>query len=303
MFIRIFISLLYKHFLQLLYKHFLRPLMKQLNLRCLIFEMIAVLIFYFSFSSSAQTTVRGNVVNERGEKVEYVNIGIEEDSVGVISDAEGRFTLTIPAGRKDDLTFTHVSYETATIPYQEYAANNHLTIMLHDKVVALTEVVVGKKNAPRTLSGKSWVTLGVVAFTGHYHGDAEWGPIFKNRKDYLLTDILLEINECRYEECMLSFNVYELQGKQFVNIMNKPIYKKVTPADNGTQLCISPEESILLKGKKKYCVCVGMVDTKGEGALYFPANFKSSYARNAVKGKMRKIPAGPPIIVKGTEVE
>lgn len=261
-----------------------------------------VSLLTFSFSASAQTTIKGHVVNERGEKVEYVNIGIEEDSVGVISDANGHFTLTIPAGRKDDLSFTHVSYQSATIPYQTYATNNPLTVTLHDKVVALTEVVVGKKNAPRTLSGKSWVTIGVVAFQGKYKGDAEWGPIFQNRKDYLLTDILLSINSCTYEECMLSFNVYELQGKQFVNIMNKPIYKKITPADDGTQFSVSPDESILLKGKKKYCVCVGVVDTKGEGGIFFPANYKSSYARNAVKGKMRKLPICPPIVVKGCEI-
>ena len=254
-----------------------------------------VSLLTFSFSASAQTTIKGHVVNERGENIEYVNIGIEEDSVGVISDANGHFTLTIPAGRKDDLSFTHVSYQT-------YATNNPLTVTLHDKVVALTEVVVGKKNAPRTLSGKSWVTIGVVAFQGKYKGDAEWGPIFQNRKDYLLTDILLSINSCTYEECMLSFNVYELQGKQFVNIMNKPIYKKITPADDGTQFSVSPEESILLKGKKKYCICVGVVDTKGEGGIFFPANYKSSYARNAVKGKMRKLPICPSIVVKGCEI-
>jgi len=56
----------------------------------------------------AQTTVKGHVINERGDAVEYVSIGIEEDSVGVISDAQGHFTLTIPTGRKDELTFTHV---------------------------------------------------------------------------------------------------------------------------------------------------------------------------------------------------
>ena len=36
---------------------------------------------------SAQTIVKGNVVNQRGESVEYVSIGFENDSVGVISDA------------------------------------------------------------------------------------------------------------------------------------------------------------------------------------------------------------------------
>ena len=76
----------------------------------------AILLALITMTGWAQTTVKGHVVNERDENVEYVSIGIEEDSVGVISDAQGHFTLTIPAGRKDELTFTHVSYQTATIP-------------------------------------------------------------------------------------------------------------------------------------------------------------------------------------------
>ena len=78
--------------------------------------IITILLALVAMAGQAQTKVIGRVVNERGDCVEYVSIGIEEDSVGVISDAQGHFALTIPAGRKDILTFTHVSYQTATIP-------------------------------------------------------------------------------------------------------------------------------------------------------------------------------------------
>ena len=134
----------------------------------------------------AQTAVNGHVVNEQGVGIEYVSIGIEEDSVGVISDAQGYFSLTVPKGRRDKLSFTHVSYQTATIPYQTYANGEELTVTLQDKVVELAEVVVGKKNKPHTLSGKSWVSTGTVGFAGAHKGeDIEWGPIFQNSKDCL----------------------------------------------------------------------------------------------------------------------
>ena len=274
-------------------------MMKRLRL------VLAILAAVASARGLAQTAIKGHVINEQGESIEYVSIGIEGDSVGVISDAQGHFTLTIPAGRKDDLTFTHVSYQTTTIPYKTYTEGRELTVTLKDKIIELTEVVVGKKNKSHTLSGKSWLRSGLVGFTGNQTGDTEWGPIFKNRKDFVLSDILLTISQCKYEECVLSFNVYELRGKQFVNILNKPIYQRITPADDGRQFCVSPSESVILKGKKKYCVTVSMVDVKGKGkgALYFPANFKSSYVRNAVKGKMRKLPACPMMVVKGYEIE
>ena len=59
--------------------------------------IITILFALAAMAGQAQTKVKGHVVNERGETVEYVSIGIEEDSVGVISDAQGHFALTIPA--------------------------------------------------------------------------------------------------------------------------------------------------------------------------------------------------------------
>ena len=110
--------------------------------------IITIILAFVAMAGQAQTKVKGHVVNERGETVEYVSIGIEEDSVGVISDAQGHFALTIPAGRRDDLTFTHVSYQTTTIPYATYADGHELTVTLKDKVVELAEVVVGRKGIP-----------------------------------------------------------------------------------------------------------------------------------------------------------
>ena len=266
-------------------------------------SIIIVLLASIGIASQAQTTVKGHVINEQGAGVGYVSIGIEEDSVGVISDAEGHFTLTVPAGRKDELTVTHVSYQTATIPYVSYADGRELTVTLRDKSFELAEVVVDGKNKPQTLSGKSWISVGKAAFEGDCKGDLEWGPIFKKKKDYLLTDIIVSIDRCEYEECLLSFNCYEVRDKEFVNVLNKPIYKCVTPADNGKQIYVRPEELIVLKGKNKYCITISVVDIKGKGRLSFPVNLKSYYARNNVKGKMKKIPGGPMIVVKGYEIE
>ena len=58
-----------------------------------------IMLAFVCMTGTAQTIVTGQVVNERGESIEYVSIGFEEDSVGVISDAKGNFELTIPTGR------------------------------------------------------------------------------------------------------------------------------------------------------------------------------------------------------------
>ena len=184
---------------------------------------------------SAQTIVKGHVVNERGETVEYVSIGFAEGesqslSVGTISDAKGNFELEIPANRKNDLVFTHVSFQKTIVPYEIYANGQQLTVTMKDKMVELAEVVVGKKNKPQKITGKA-IGGPVASFRGKGKVDGtEWGPVFKSKKDYVISDILLTIKGISYQWCVLSFNIYEIQGNKFVNILNKPIYHRIEKA-------------------------------------------------------------------------
>ena len=60
--------------------------------------IITILFALAAMAGQAQTKVKGHVVNERGETVEYVSIGIEEDSVGVISDRQRFPTQLTPMG-------------------------------------------------------------------------------------------------------------------------------------------------------------------------------------------------------------
>ena len=179
----------------------------------------------------AQIKVKGNVINEQGETVEYVSIGFddENDSVGVISDAKGHFELTIPKGRKNALSFTHVSYLPAEVSYQEYASGKELTVVLKDKVVELAEVVIGKKNKPKTIVGKGIPAPGLVGTAGQ---GSELGPeggvAFSCSKEYVISDILIKISGCSFKQCKVSINVYEKNGKQFRNILQKPIYEYLT---------------------------------------------------------------------------
>ena len=275
-----------------------------------IFFAMLIAIITIASPVSAQTIVKGHVVNERGETVEYVSIGFEEDnvedqssSVGTISDAKGNFELEIPANRKNDLVFTHVSFQKAIVPYETYANGQQLTITMKDKVVELAEVVVGKKNKPQKIAGKA-ISGPVASFRGKGKVDgAEWGPVFKTKKDYVISDILLTIKGISYQWCVLSFNIYEIQGNKFVNILNKPIYHRIEKRNGKQPLDIQPEETIVLRGKRKYYISVMVVDSDRYGILDMQSQFKTSYARSITKGKKRKLHIGPAIQLKGYEIE
>ena len=244
----------------------------------IIYIAMLIAIITAALPVSAQTKVKGHVVNERGESIEYVSIGFENDSVGVISDAKGHFELTIPAGRKDELSFSHVSYLTAEIPYEKYAKNDKLTVVLKDKVVELAGQ--GSNLGP------------------------EGGVAFSCKKSYVISDILVKVSGCTFKKCKVSINIYERRGKQFVNIHQKPIYETITNEKSKYFLDICPEENIVLKPKTDYYVSIRVVDGFGDkGYLYLNAYMKSGLYRNAVKGKTKKLPVCPAIQVKGYEIE
>ena len=270
-------------------------------------NIVAMLIAIMTAAStvSAQTIVKGHVVNERGESIEYVSIGFENDSVGVISDAKGHFELTIPAGRKTELSFSHVSYFTTEIPYEKYAKNDKLTVVLKDKVVELAEVVIGKKNKPKTIVGKGIPAPGLVGTSGQGSNlGPEGGVAFSCKRSYVISDILVKISSCTFKQCKVSINIYERKGKQFVNIHQKPIYETLTNDKSKYILDIRPEENIVLKPKTDYYVSIRVVDGFGKkGFLYLNAYMKNGLYRNAVKGKTKKLPVCPAIQVKGYEIE
>ena len=270
--------------------------------KTIIFAML-IAIMTIASPVSAQTIVKGCIVNERSETIEYVSVGLEEDSIGTISDANGNFELEIPTNRKNDLVFTHVSFQKAVVPYETYANGQQLTVTMKDKVVELAEVVVGKKNKPQKIAGKA-ISGPMASFRGKGKADAlEWGPVFRSKKDYVISDILLTIKGSSYQWCVLSFNIYEIQGSKFVNILNKPIYYRLEKSNDKQRLDVQPEETIVLKGKKKYYISVAVIDSDRYGILDMQSQFKTSYARNITKGKKRKLPIGPAIQVKGYEIE
>ncbi|MBP5667156.1 MAG: carboxypeptidase-like regulatory domain-containing protein [Salinivirgaceae bacterium] len=268
-------------------------------------QLASILIFAaMPIIGFGQTTVSGNILNERGEKVEYVSIGFNRDSVGTISDGDGHFSLKIPAGRTNTLVFSHVSYLPTEIPFETYSAGNELTIVLKDKMIVLPEVTVGKQSKPKTIVGRGMPMPGSCVLTGRGTPDGpEGGPMFTADKDYIISNILLKIEKCTYKECKLSFNLYERRDSQLVNVLQKPIYQTLQQSKKGFTLDVEPTDILLLKRGTEYYLSVSMVDSEGEGTLMLDASMKSGYFRKGlINGEIKKVPVCPAFAVKGIEL-
>lgn len=264
--------------------------------------LLTVLAAIFSFCSLAQTTITGRISNERGEGVEYATVSLEGDTIGTLADALGHFTLTIPKGKNNNLVITHVSYDKASIPFSSYSVDKPLSIIVKDKNVKLDEVIIGKKNKMKTILGKK-LPGPTASFRGKGQQNwLEWGPTFKAKKNWVVSDIFFTIKKSTYSRCILSFTIYEVRGKEYVNILNKPIYKTVSTTAQKTKLAIQPNENIILKAGKQYYVSVTIVDSDESGILEFNSQLRSCIARRLSTGKTRKLPAGPIITLSGYEL-
>jgi CubicO group peptidase (beta-lactamase class C family) len=94
--------------------------------------------------AAAQTRLSGKVVSRTGQAgIAYVNIGIPRSPVGTLSNADGTFTLTIPAGyQADTLVFSALGYGKRTVPVGAVGKSAGLTIALSPRTTTLDAITV-----------------------------------------------------------------------------------------------------------------------------------------------------------------
>jgi Domain of unknown function (DUF4139)/N-terminal domain of unknown function (DUF4140) len=94
-------------------------------------------VSYAGYSANP-TLVTGRVIEKgTGEPLPGVNIMVEGTSVGTVTDVNGRYSLSLPAGAKN-LTISYVGYASQTVAIQA----SQINIGLQVDTQALSEVVV-----------------------------------------------------------------------------------------------------------------------------------------------------------------
>jgi TonB-dependent starch-binding outer membrane protein SusC len=104
-------------------------------------KLIYLLAFLLSFSRVSygqNRTVTGKVTDEKGEALIGVNIIVKETNRGVSSNAEGKYSISVPDA-SSKLVFTFVSYESKEIVV---GSQSILNVSLTPDAKSLSEVVV-----------------------------------------------------------------------------------------------------------------------------------------------------------------
>ena len=283
-------------------------------------SLLALLFVAIPALGQERVPVKGRIINEHGEAVEYVQVGIPKLQLGAISSVDGHFEITAPC---DTLEFFHVSYKTGS--YVVTGPADDVVVVLHENELP-PAVFIGGNTKEKYLihpGVKINERIGGADFyrPGGGGKGTELGCIAKVRKPFLIKDIQFTILDNYIPGCVASINVYRIEGdpETFVNVLHKPIYFNIIESDSRQDYRIQPEETILLE-PGRYFVALQVVATDDDAvrriletpeserhpralhmatALYF----KSSYERYSTMGKMMKIPVNIGMVVKGLEYQ
>lgn len=279
---------------------------------------IALSLLPALLSAQEHVTVKGRIINEQGEAVEYVQLGVPKLQIGSISAADGCFEIDMPC---DTLEFFHVSYQRAAYPVTGPA--DDVVIVLHEQELPPAIFIGGDTKEKYLLKPGTGLlkSVGIITTSmrsGHPSG-REIGSVAQTRKPFLVKNILLTVRSNHIPGCVASINIYRIEGKKesFVNVLHKPIYFDVAVSNDPQDYDIRPEETLLLE-PGKYFIAFQIVGCNNEALQAFLAKtqeeqefwemsidfniyLKSSYVREVAMGEMEHLPVNIGVAVKGLE--
>lgn len=99
-------------------------------------QLICV-IMLLTITVSAQVAIKGVVKSQAGEGIPGVSVTVKGSNIGVIADADGNYTLSVPEG--STLIFSFIGYETVE---QAFTGATTIDIILKESTTVLDEVVL-----------------------------------------------------------------------------------------------------------------------------------------------------------------
>ena len=271
--------------------------------------LIALALFPALLSAQERVTVKGRIVNEQGEGIEYVQLGVPKLQIGAISDADGSFKIEIPC---DTLEFFHVSYQRGFFPVKGPA--DDLVILLKENELPPAVFIGGNTKEKYLMRPGTSVPKKLGIITTSMNGDSpsgrELGSVAKAAKPFLVKNIQFSVRGNHIPGCVASINIYRIEGKNesFINVLHRPIHFEVSESDGPLHFDIQPDESLLLE-PGRYFIAFQIVDydksipQTPEMTMDFNIYLKKSYLRETALSKMEHFPVNIGIAVKGLEYQ
>lgn len=136
---------------------------------------IKMALFFFLFSFSLFSQIKGVVKDERGNPIPFVSIMVQNEEGGTSSEEDGSFSITVDAAK--NLIFSAVGFETKIIRAAE--AKN---VELHKKEIELNEVVISSAKKQKEKEIGSFGRGGIRYYS--QQTTAKYFPYSEEAKNY-----------------------------------------------------------------------------------------------------------------------
>ena len=107
-------------------------------------------IFCFGFQGVAQTEIKGRVVDfTQLLPIESASIYVQNSTIGSISNADGKFSLTVPQKYVNDtLVISSIGYKSYKTPVKDF--DGSIDVFLEEDIASLDEVMIIAETRPKT---------------------------------------------------------------------------------------------------------------------------------------------------------
>jgi len=183
------------------------------------FYFAFVLFFYGSLNAQI---FEGKLIDNTGEPVPYVNIGVLSKNIGTVSDINGNFKLNLATVlAQDTIRFSSIGYETI-----DMLVKNKSVPVMKEKSVQLQTVEIKPKKPIYYKAGNKYDSKSVTAgFTTNDLG-SEVGTLIKVRKKpSWLHKIHFNMAQNKLGKIKFRVNIYQMNGNDVgKNILTEPLY-------------------------------------------------------------------------------
>lgn len=242
--------------------------------------------------------ISGVVKDKDNNPIEFVNVGVVFKNVGTVSDINGRYSINIEGQSvTDTIKFSIIGYDSFSISIGEFKKLENKTIFLAKKVYKLKEVEVKArllKQKTLGVTSKSETMVGVLEPKLGY----ELGLMMHNNKLVFLKTLHLNIADCTYDTVFFRVNIYQKnKNKEFVNILQKPIYLNVSKEDTKDVINLNLQAyDLYVKGN--FLVSFEYVKDLGKGSLMYSGSIlRRTYIKTTSQGEWKKMPFGASISI------
>lgn len=179
-----------------------------------------------------QTVLQGQVLDKAtGLPLAYANVGLPGRGIGTVTQTEGFFRITLPAGffDQDTLRITFLGYKpfAMTVGAWRSLYPQSGTVRLEEKAKTLKEVVVRKRKAKESYLGNRFEGSAIVGGFDSNELGCEVGVRIKvKRKPASIEEFGFHVVENIYDTIRFRINLYRLnaEGEPDTPLTEQPIF-------------------------------------------------------------------------------